>query len=295
MPSPPILKYQEFFPKADQLKGLIKLYYVHQSKDSEIEERITYFPNYTTTLNIYQESKVTWQAFSRTHEPKLDAPWLKLLVSKVDRSREIVMRGHFHKLTIVFHPLGINHFLHQPLSNISEDHFSFFDHYGPEFDLLLDQVFRTDELTAKRDLLDHFFCQKYHGFAEDRVSFAVHKILESEATVSIQHLADSLKISRKTLLRLFKKHLSVSPTDYKSIVKFRKALIAYQDKQQAISLADLAYTVDYYDQSDLNFHFKQKTGQTPQELFRILKTIEKGLFWQVSHVPKVQDKPSKSI
>ena len=200
------------------------------------------------------------------------------------------MQGTFHKLSIVFHPLGINHFLEPPLSQLAEDHFSFFDYFGSEFDVLLDQVFAVDQLEAKRDLLDDFFIKKYVGFSEDRLSFAVQEILDNEASVSIQSLADTLQISRKTLLRLFKKHLAISPTDYKSIVKFRKALIAYQNKKNRPSLADLAYTVDYYDQSDLNFHFKQKTGQTPQELFKILKTIEKGLFWQIAHVPKVQDK-----
>lgn len=173
---------------------------------------------------------------------------------------------------------------------MGNDHFAFFDHFGPAFDALLAEVFASNRLEEKRDLLDDFFCQQYIGFEEHRLIFAVQKILESDASVSIQSLANTLKVSRKTLLRLFKKHLSLSPTDYKSIVKFRKALITYQDQQKATNLADLAYTVDYYDQSDLNFHFKQKTGQTPQELFKVLQTIEKGLFWQIAHVPKVQDK-----
>ncbi|MEM6377898.1 MAG: AraC family transcriptional regulator [Bacteroidota bacterium] len=290
MSNSPLISYQEITPKAHQLQQLIKLYYVHQSKEDALEERIVYFPNYTTTINIYKDSKLSWNALSRTHEPDIGAPWMKLLVAKFDRSREIIMRGPFHKLSIVFQPLGINHFLEPPLSQIAEDHFTFFDYFGPEFDALLDQVFELDQLEAKRDLLDDFFIKNYVGFSEDRLKFAVQEILDNEASVSIQQLSETLQISRKTLLRLFKKHLAISPTDYKSIVKFRKALLAYQDKKNRPSLADLAYTVDYYDQSDLNFHFKQKTGQTPQELFKILKTIEKDLFWQIAHVPKVQDK-----
>ncbi|GAB5551756.1 MAG: hypothetical protein Sapg2KO_13470 [Saprospiraceae bacterium] len=286
----PLLRYNEIAPQADQLKKLIKLYYVHQSQEAALEERISYFPNYTTTLNIYQNSKITWGPLSRTHEWQPNAPWLKLLVCKLDRSREIIMRGPFNKLTIVFYPLGINHFLNQALSELAADHFSFFDHFGPAFDELLAKVFAVDSLEQKRDLLDDFFTQQYLGFEEQRLIYAVQQILEKESTVSIQSLAEYLNISRKTLLRLFKKHLSLSPTEYKSIVKFRKALIAYQDQQKTTNLADLAYTVDYYDQSDLNFHFKQKTGQTPQELFKVLQTIQQGLYWQVDHVPKVQDK-----
>ncbi|MEO0339721.1 MAG: hypothetical protein AAF242_10950, partial [Bacteroidota bacterium] len=58
--------YQPIEPQIDALKPLIKLYYLHQSQDENGVEEITYFPNYTTTINIYQHSKVSATPYSRT-------------------------------------------------------------------------------------------------------------------------------------------------------------------------------------------------------------------------------------
>jgi AraC-like DNA-binding protein len=282
--------YQQIEPQSEQLKKWIKLYYIHESANVEGQERITYFPNYTTTINIYQHSKVTWDDYSRIHTYDAKAGFLQLLVSKFDRSREIIMRGRFKKISIVFNPLGINQFLRRPLSGLTESHFSFFDHFGPTFDQLLATIFTAESLEQKRNLLDAFFCAQYIGFEETRLTFAVEKIVENTEQVSIQEIAGALGISRKTILRLFKQHLAYSPSEYKSVVRFRRALEAYQNKHQLINFSELAYEALYYDQSDLNFHFKQKTGLTPQQLFLVLQTIEKGLYWKIDHVPKVQDK-----
>lgn len=285
----PYLDYQQINPQSELLKKVIKLYYVQRSENELAHERIVYFPNYATTLNIYEHNKLSWTDYSRTHEYDEKPGFLKLLVSKFDRSREIITKGRFNKLTIVFHPLGINHFLPLPLSKYSADHFSFFESFGDSFDKLLTAVFSTEDLEQKRDLLDTYFYQKYLGFKEQRLVTAVQKIFENEGDTSVQELATALGISRKTLLRLFKTHLSYSPSTYKSIVKFRQTLDRYQRKTAKPNFSALAYEADYYDQSDLNFHFKDKTGLTPQQLFSSIQTIEKDLYWKIDPVPKVQD------
>ena len=60
--------YKQIEPKSTLLKPLIKLYYIHQSSDKDAIEKITYFPNYVTTINVYKNSKVHWSPCSRTHE-----------------------------------------------------------------------------------------------------------------------------------------------------------------------------------------------------------------------------------
>lgn len=282
--------YQEIYPQEAVLQKHIKLYYTHRSDNKAGYEKITYYPNYTVTLNIYQHSKVTWNDFSRTHRPAPKAPFEFLLVSKFDRSREIIMEGPFDKLTIVFNPLGINHFLPQPLSHYAQDHFSFFSAFGVPFEQLMEKVFATTESSEKRELLDHFFLQHFTSFREDRLQYAMQRIMESHGLVSVNEIADELRCSRKTLYRLFKRHLDYAPREYRAIVKFRKALIAYQSSGKKLNFSTLAYAANYYDQSDLNAQFRERTGLTPTQLFAGLQTIEQGLYWNVEGVPKVQDK-----
>jgi len=282
-------KYVQIEPKSEHLKSLIKLYYVHESIDRDAIEKITYFPNYVTTINVYKNSKVTWDSFSRTHVREENNKFLKLLVGKFDRSREIILKGRYNKLTIVFNPLGLNHFLDIPLSNLVESHFSIFDYFGESFDRRLTQVFNSERIESKRDLLDEYFESKYIEFKEHRLSYAVNRMFTCRGKISIQKIASELKISRKTLLRLFKTHLGISPMEYKSIIRFRNALSIYQNQATKTSLSSLSYEANFYDQSDLNSHFRIRTGMSPKQLFSGIETIQSDLYWKVEHVPKVQD------
>ena len=286
----PNIEYKQIEPNIDLLKRCIKLYYVHFSDDPNNYQKIIYYPNYVTTLNIYRNSSLEWNEFSRSHSFSQKDGYQILLVSKFDKSREIVMKGRFDKLTIVFNPLGINAFLKEPLSRFVANHFSFFDCFGNPFVELMDSVFAEKNLEKKRDFLDSFFIENYNEFNEPKIVYAVDKLMKSNGKASIEQLAKELNISRKTLLRLFKLHLDYSPREYKTIVKFRKALEAYQQQKQKNNFAALSYEADYYDQADLNKHFKKKTGMTPTELFSSLKTIEKGLYWKFDRVPKIQDR-----
>lgn len=277
--------YQEIQPKSALLKPLIKLYYVHYSSAEDAVEKITYFPNYVTTINVYENSKISWDALSRTHEREVNDKYLKLLVGKFDQSREIIMKGPFNKLTIVFNPLGLNHFLVKPLSKIVSDHFSFFECFEKEFDDVINRVFSASDLETKRDILDHFLENKLIGFQEERLTIAIRKIFDSEGQIPIQQIANELQISRRTLLRIFKTHVTYTPTEYKSIVKFRNALNIYQKKPTKPSLSALSYRANFYDQSDLNAHFKAKTGMSPKQLFSAIESIKQELHWKIEQLP----------
>lgn len=47
------------------------------------------------------------------------------------------------------------------------------------------------------------------------------------------------------------------------------------------NFGSLAQEANFYDQSDLNAHFKSKTGLSPKQLFAAIETIEKGLFRKI--------------
>ncbi len=269
-------------PKEEVLKPYIKLYYFHSTEEKHFNQKITYYPNYTTTLNIYKNSKLTWDHFSRTHTFSEEKNYLSILVGKFNLSREIIMLGPFNKFSIVFHPLGLNQFVQEPLSNFIAEHFSLVDPFSEELTSLFPLLFSKESAESKRDSLDQFFLQKFNPFKEERLSQAVIHILEAEEPLRVSQMAQRIGISRKTLLRLFQKHLSYSVEEYLSVVKFRKALIQYQQKEEKPNLIEVAYDQNYYDQADFNRQIKFRSGQSPRQLFKELHTIQKGLYWKLS-------------
>lgn len=252
------------------------------AEEPDFEEHITYYPNFTSTINIYKNTQVEYDEVRRTHYPSSTENFKILFVGKFNRSREIHTLGPYQKLTIVFHPLGLNHFIQGPLGPLIQEHFSFFEHYGEKLRQLLPKIFSSTDLEANSQILDHFFLSQYQEFTEIRLKKAVQLILGEEDSIKVQELADQLQISRKTLLRLFRKHLAYSVEEYISVVKFRKTMINYQSKSGKRNLSQIALEGNYYDQSDFYKNFKLKCGQTPSQLFQELKTIDDGLFWKLS-------------
>lgn len=270
------------YPKPTVLKEHIKLYSWLSAEASDFEEHLTYYPNYTSTINIYKNTTVEFDELRRTHRPSSADNFKILFVGKFNRSREIHTLGPYQKLTIVFHPLGLNHFVKDPLGPLIQEHFSFFSYYDQALDQLLPKIFATPDLEARGQILDDFFLSQYQGFKEARLKQAVQLILEQEVPLKVQDLANKLHISRKTLLRLFRKHLAYSVEEYISVVRFRKTMINYQSKDGKRNLSQIALEGNYYDQSDFYKHYKLKCGQTPSQLFKELKTIDDGLFWKLS-------------
>lgn len=153
-------------------------------------------------------------------------------MAKFDVSREIVQIGSFSKLSVAFKPLGLNHFLQQPLSNIADAYCTEFDEFGKSFDDVIERVFQANDLEIKRDLLDAFFIEKLVGFEEPKLCQAVDALLKSAGTESIQHTADGLGTSRKTLLRLFKKHLLYSPQNSNRLLNLGNLSRGIKTKQR---------------------------------------------------------------
>jgi AraC-like DNA-binding protein len=166
------------------------------------------------------------------------------------------------------------------LEIIDENPKANFDYFGLGFNLVLDEVYNSESLEEKVDLLDAFFYSRLNVFDEQRVIKAVELLFDED--ISIQNLCERLKISRKTLLRLFKKHIICAPKEFSNVVKFRKALNFYQSHRDKPQLTQLAYENAYYDQSDFIKHFKKVTGYNPKKFFSNLSHLgREDTFWTI--------------
>ncbi len=279
--------FQIFYPQSEKLKTLIKLYYVHYSEDENYVDQLTYFPNHMTTFSAYRGTTIVKEQYQRIHRSNTSEEWHFLLMHKIDRSRSIITKGSFFKITVVFYPLGLNHFLSKHIVDVGADHYASIQPFSSGINPILEMFYRIRDFQYLTTSLDDFFESAYVGLKENRIKRLIHLLL-NDVNLSVERMAYLENISRKTVLRLFRQHLDMSPTAYKSILKFRRSLEAFQDENYNGKMTHLAYEGAYYDQADFNNHFKEKTGLTPKQLFAELNDIKKGLFWKMSHVPKVQ-------
>jgi len=271
-------------PKNLFLRKYISYYYFHKSSDNSIERKYIYYPNFKSALTIYKKSKVKFTSnYSRTApDAKTDFSFLYSGMQKQLRISEII--APFDKIGIVFNKLGINHFIQPSLSEISNhSNNKHFNYFGKDLIKSCESVYKEKELDKKVSHLDIFFEKKFHGFKDERLKYCVNIILNSNNKLTVTELSEKLQINKKTLLRLFKKHLCCTTKEYLKIVQFRKSLNDYLLKNNKMSLTKLAIENQYYDQSQFISHFKSLSGEKPKTFFKKIKRFgTEDIFW-ISH------------
>jgi len=253
-------------PKSTLVGKYISYYYFHSSTDPGFKNNFFFYPNYNHALTVYKGSEVSFTDRSSLVLPSKDDALNCLYAINTDTNFKVSLNGIFNKIGIVFNPLGLNHFITKPLDDIFIRRFFTFDHFGDEFKTQLEKVYAEADYDNKAAMHDAFFQNKYIGFNEPVVKKAVIEILNSNGAVRVEELSEQLNVNRKTLLRLFKKHLCCSVEEYKKLVMFRNALNYSQQHRNEASLTDVALYNLYYDQAHFIKHFKSVTKLPPKTL-----------------------------
>lgn len=251
---------EDFFsikPKHSILSQSIDYYYFHSVVNEGEQYNVVYYPHYQTVINFYKNAKVTWDENGRIIQQVAENTTECLFTRNTKASRQVVIKGSVKKIGIVFNPLGINHFIDCGLSQISSQIISPFNYFGAAFNTLSSQLFDASSKETKRDLLDQFFLERYVGFRDQYFLELVNEMLATQPDLLVKEMASNLKINRKTLLRKFKHYLCISPSEFKSLIKFRNALHQYDTPSK---LTKIAYDSNYYDQSHFIKNYQSLVG-----------------------------------
>lgn len=90
--------------------------------------------------------------------------------------------------------------------------------------------------------------------------------------VSVEDLAGTCHVSKRTLERIFRLNVGISPKRYIRIARFQQVLARLRQPFSEESLLRMAYDLGYYDHAHLTNEFKQYAGILPSELSRFYKT-----------------------
>ncbi len=91
---------------------------------------------------------------------------------------------------------------------------------------------------------------------------------------SISSISEKHQLSHKTLIAHFNKDICKTPSQFRKIVRFRKAL-----NTEDSSLTQLSYACNYFDQAHMIKDFQKLTGYQPKNFFKNLRRIEGVVNW----------------
>lgn len=267
-------------PKPAALQEFISYYYFLRSDDVDFRTEFYFYPHHKTTISVYQGAEVKWtdcvsEAFP-CEEHKVN-PYF----SRIIRNRfNVISRGKFKKIGIVFNALGINQFIDCDLLELAPTQIVRFNRYGAEFEHVCEESFKAKTIEKQSEILDQFFLSKLERMRDDRIEKAVALFFKMEKNPSIEAVAQQMQIDRKTLYKLFKRHLGCSPSVFRRVIQFRKAIDQYMNQEEQIKLWELAYDNYFYDQSHFIRTTEELTDENPKQFFKgITRVGPQDTFW----------------
>ena len=233
--------YRSIKPFNKELQKYIAYYYFVFSLKKDAHKAYIFYPHYKNAITVYKNSKISLGENSSCVSFDLSKGYEIIYTGIHMHSRMVKIETPFNKIGIVFQPLGLNNFIKEPLSDVVDVSPKLnFDYFGNTFNTVLNDVYASDTVEQKVDILDAFFINKLNVFQEDRLIEAVNLIFDQE--LSVQELSEALNINRKTLFRLFKKHF--------------KKVTGFNPKKFFSNISHIGRIIIYYNSSSTENIFK---------------------------------------
>ncbi|PQJ80549.1 hypothetical protein BTO18_15800 [Polaribacter porphyrae] len=268
------MQIEMFKPQNKELERYIESFYI--LKHSRKENKISYltFPSIFSTIAVVNNAENIITTKNITTKFSESKSLETSLVCKFNRPICFKYQGDIKEICIYFKPLGLNAFLKKQLASYSHSNFDPFVPFS-DYENEMKKILETENKTLLIASLEKYWISKIIGFYHPFLSSAISKIEENPKITTLE-LANEFNVSQKTLIAQFKKHLCKTPSEYKKILRFRKALKEMQESNKKTKLTELSYIVDFFDQSHMVSNFKSLTGYTPKTFFKNLSTIDKS-------------------
>jgi len=262
----------QFKPRNQELQKYIDSFYILTHPENEKEVSYLTFPTLFSVVAavLNAKSSVSSERITTTYSSSVSLD--TSLVCRFNKPICFKYQGKIKEVCIYFKPLGLNAFLQKPLESYSS---SFFDKFIPfsDYEITMQKILELDDIDSISIKIEEYWIKKRIGFEHPFLFDSIHKIQENPK-IKTSELASSYNISQKTLITHFKRHLCKTPTEFKKILRFRKALTKMQSANKKTRLTELSYMIDFFDQSHMVGDFKSLTGISPKAFFKKLKCIE---------------------
>ncbi|MCA6361557.1 MAG: helix-turn-helix transcriptional regulator [Bacteroidetes bacterium] len=266
------MQIKTFKPQNKELQRYIDSFYILEHSRNEKKVSYLTFPSIITfvSVELNSESIITSKKiitkFSKSKSINTG------LVCRFNKPICFQYEGDIKEICIYFKPLGLNAFLEKSLETYST---SYYDSFVPflDYEKSMSEILKIEDKALLAQELEAYWATKIIGFEHPFLYNAIHLIQENY-NIKTSDLAEECKVSQKTLISHFKKHLCKTPSEYKKILRFRNALSVKHQSNQNTKLSELSYIIEFFDQSHMVGDFKSLTGFTPKAFFKDLKTIE---------------------
>ncbi len=266
---------QTFYPQNPLLKNHIEYYYFLKTDSPCFNTTYYSFPNTLHSFNIHKYADCEIKPnFTHLYESKKNK-YFTVVQGYYELPLLVNLSGRLDKVTILFKPLGLNHFINKPFNEVVGKPSRIFTEWdNSEYFTFLDAFYKTDD-NKKRVLLLETFLQTIYKPLEKENLFqkALNQLTDFENDRSIQEIARNLSFNIRTFNRLFYKYFGISPGAFKKIARFRHSMKNKLFGNQFKTLTEIGYESNFYDQSYFIKMYKNLTGKNPSKFFKSVERL----------------------
>lgn len=268
--------FEAVVPKSPFLGKWIDYIHSFSVADAHFHRQLVIFPNVGTAITFYFNVSFDEDGHQKfLSEERAGNNGAVLQINRVDPV-EIVEYGRQDRITVVFKPLGVNRFIPASLEEIAGsqnptaiDITSGDKRYKDFLEKLV-----LMPVAERIDAIEHFLISVYN---KDEYSLLETILQNFDFNKKLSAIASESATTTKTMDRLFKKHIGLSPVEFKNILKFRNSLKAkLTNKEQ--SLSHLSFESNYSDLPYMMKVYRKFTKQTAKTFFDQLSTAAQGKY-----------------
>jgi AraC-like DNA-binding protein len=180
-----------------------------------------------------------------------------------------LLAGKGQVFGVKFRAGGFYPFVKFPVSELTGKSIAFCDVFGIESDALEKTLLNTDDTEAAVACMEDFLRPRLPERDENisLINEIVDCIVCDMQITRVEDVVQRLNISKRTMQRLFKRYVGVTPRWVIQRYRLHEA-IERLENGQSIDLAQLAVQLGYFDQAHFIREFKKIVGKTPGEYAR---------------------------
>ncbi len=160
-------------------------------------------------------------------------------------------------------------FLNTPLSMIS-GHLQYGKNAGKHVSWIEKICSEKNNINQLITNINQYVCAAPSQIKSSMVPDILGLIYEAQGIAQINNIAQQIKVSERTINRKFTDAVGLSPKQFSSIVRLRRAIDCLTNPDYAIS--SIAIDCGFSDQGHMTRDIKSYMGQTPTQLQKMLDT-----------------------